>query len=59
MGAAATNQSVAAVLKEMEKSAADGDDSWPADLASTVRGGQLIPTPVFVQKATEKKSIDQ
>ena len=59
VGAAATNQSVAAVLKEMEESAADGDDSWPTDMASNVRGAQLIPTPVFVQKPTDKSSIDQ
>lgn len=59
VGAAATNQSVAAVLKEMEESAADGDDSWPAHLASNVHGAQLIPTPIFVQKPIEKKLIDQ
>ena len=59
VGAAATNQSVAAVLKQMQESDADGDDSWPADVASNVRGAQLIPTPVFRQKSAQKMSIDQ
>ena len=57
VGAAATNQSVADVLKEMQESDADdswghgddswghGDDSWPADIASNGLGAQLIPTP--------------
>ena len=59
VGAAATNESVSAVLKEMEASSGDGDDSWPDDVPSKIRGAQLIPTSVFLQKPPEKKSIDQ